>query len=205
MQQMQNQMAQQMSGKQNCQKPNQSGQGKMKKSKGEQLGNMRQLQEQLNKQIGELKKSGDQGKRPLSKDLAKIAAQQEALRRELQKLNDGKDGDGGKGDGKELKEIQQMMDETEKDIVNNQITDQTLLRQKEITTRLLEAENAQREQEWDNKRESNTASQDYDPSKKAFEAYKKARMKEIELLNTVPPQLNSYYRQKVKSYFESIE
>ena len=30
-------------------------------------------------------------------------------------------------------------------------------------------------------------------------------LKEMELLRTIPPSLNSYYRQKVNDYFQSID
>lgn len=119
-------------------------------------------------------------------------------------MDDGKKG-GGDQPSNELKEIQELMDKTEEDIVNKRITPETIKRQEEITTRLLEAEKAEKEQEYDNKRESKSANDIVDPSKKAFEEYKKARMKEIELLNTVPPQLNGYYKEKVKEYFEELE
>ncbi|MBI1183912.1 DUF4175 domain-containing protein [bacterium] len=206
MDQMQQQMSQKMKGEQNCSKP---GNMKMKgKKKGEglpkKLGNMRQMQEQLNQQIGNMKKKMEAGERPLSKELAKTAAQQEALRRELQKLQEMKEEAGGKPSN-ELKEIEDMMDKTEEDIVNNNITNETLKRQQEIINKLLESEKAEREQEWDNTRESKTAEQISDPSKKAFEEYKKERLKEIELLNSVPPQLNGYYKQKVKEYFEALD
>lgn len=204
MSQMQQQMAQQMEGKQNCSKP---GDTKMKgKKKGEgmekKLGNMRKMQEKLNGQIGEMKKKMEGGQRPLSKELAKMAAQQEALRHELQKLQEMKEGSGKPSN--ELKEVEDMMDKTEEDIVNNRITNETINRQQEIINKLLESEKAEREQEWDNTRESKTAEQLVDPSKKAFEDYKKERLKEIELLNSVPPQLNGYYKQKVKEYFEEL-
>lgn len=205
--QMQQQMAQQMKGQQQCQNP-QPGQGKQKgksKSNGQKLGNMRKMQEQLNQQMEQMRQGMQQGKRPLSKELAKMAAQQQALRRALQELSDAKEAAGEKP-SKELKEIQEMMDQTEEDLVNKRISNETLERQKEITTRLLEAEKAEREQEMSNERESQTAQQQSgDESQKAFEAYKRQRMKEIELLNTVPPQLNSYYKQKVKAYFEQLE
>lgn len=200
MDQMQQQMSQQMSGKQNCQNPKKGkkpGQGNKKK-----LGNMRQMQEQLGKQLSEMKKKMEGGQRPLSKDLAKAAGQQEALRRELQKFQEMKEGQGEPSN--ELKEIQEMMDEMERDIVNQQITTETLMRQQEIINKLLESEKAEREEEWDNQRESTTAEQLISPSQKAFEEYKRERMKEIELLNSVPPQLNNYYKQKVQEYFEEI-
>lgn len=203
MQQMQQQMSQKMDGKQNCQNPS----NKPGKKKGEgmkkKLGSMREMQEQLNKQIGEMKGKMDRGQRPLSKELAKTAAQQEALRKKLQELQEMKESGGEPSN--ELKDIQEMMDKTEEDIVNQRITSETLKRQQEIVNKLLESEKAEREEEWDDTRESKTADQIVDPSDKAFEEYRRERLKEIELLNSVPPQLNNYYKQKVKAYFQEVE
>ena len=38
-----------------------------------------------------------------------------------------------------------------------------------------------------------------------FEEYKRLKLKEIELLRTVPPGLNGYYKKKVNEYFQAIE
>jgi len=56
-----------------------------KKQKG--LPNMSQLQEQLSKQIQELKKGGKSG-RQLSEELAKLAAEQSMLRQQMQQLQE---------------------------------------------------------------------------------------------------------------------
>ncbi|MCB0736903.1 MAG: DUF4175 family protein [Bacteroidetes bacterium] len=205
MDQMQQQMAQQQPGQQQCENPKQQGKGqKPQQGNSKQLGNMRQMQEQLGKQLGEMKEKMGKGQRPLSKELAKMAAQQQALRRAIQEMNESKEA-GGDKPSKELQELQELMDKNEEDLVNKRITNELLERQHNIVTRLLEAEEAEREQEFSNERESNTAQEINDPSKKAFEAYKKARMKEIELLNAVPTELNNYYKERVKEYFESIQ
>ena len=108
----------------------------------------------------------------------------------------------GEGEGRNA--IMKKMEETEMDLVNKQITEQTIRRQKEILTRLLEAENSMRERELDNKREG-TAAEDYeDTLPKAFEEYFKTKEKEVELLKTVPPKLYPYYKKEVNEYFQRI-
>ena len=97
------------------------------------------------------------------------------------------------------------MEETENDIVNRMISDQTIQRQEEILTRLLESERAEREREQDEERKSTEAKNNFNRNPDAFEEYKRLKQKEMELLRTVPPSLNSYYRKKVNDYFESIE
>ncbi len=173
--------------------------GKPQKSN---LPSLSQLQQELNQKIEDLKKSGKQG-RPLSEELAKLAAEQERLRQALRKMNDEATGeDGGKG---EINKIVDKMEETEADLVNKNLTSETIKRQKEILTRLLEAEDALRERELDQEREAQHA-QEYQPSiPKAFEEYIKAKEKEIELLKTVPVKLNPYYKKEVNRYFKRLE
>jgi hypothetical protein len=213
---MQQQMAQQMPSSGSCKKPGSCknpsscskpghGQGKKKPS----VSNLKKLQEQLNDQIKQLKEGMNPGgmsgsQKNLSEQLAKLAAQQEAIRNELQKLNMEENKD-GKGDLGNLEQIAKEMEKTETDLVNKTITLETLKRQQDILTRLLEAENAERERELDEKRVSNETKVDNKRNPSGFEEYKRLKLKEIELLKTVPPSLNSFYLKKVNEYFQTIQ
>ncbi len=161
-----------------------------------------ELQKQLNEQIGELKKSGKTGKE-LSEELAKLAAEQEKIRRMLQeeekKLNQMNGKEGSLGD------ITDKMEESEIDLVNKRLTQQLIQRQQEIMTRLLEAEDAMREQELDPEREAKTAREIQREIPPEFEKYLKTKEKEIELLRTLPPKLNPYYKREVIEYFNRLE
>ncbi len=201
MQQMQNQMANKMPGNQNCQKPGGSS---------SQIPKLSNMQQQLNDQISELqqqlkdgKKPGQQGKKKMSKDLAKAAATQAAIREALQKYNqeENKDGKGSLGN---LDKLMDEMEKTETDLVNKRLTEEMLKRQQEILTRLLEAADAERQREKENKRKSETAQEyerDIPPS---LEEYLKKKENEIELYKTVPPDLKPLYKDLVEDYFEKI-
>jgi len=210
MQQQMQQMKSQMPGSGSCKKP---GSGKPSPS----AQKMRQMQQQLNEQMKALKKKmegqqkgeGKDGKKSgegsgMSEELARMAAQQEALRNELQQLSnqENKDGQGSLGN---LEKLAKQMEETEKDLVNRKITAETLRRQEEILTRLLESENAEREREQDEKRQSNEANDNMLRSPGQFEEYKKLKMKEVELLKTIPPGLNAFYKNLVNYYFQTLE
>ena len=110
-----------------------------------------ELQQQLNKQIEQIKGSGKDG-RALSEELAQMAAEQERIRKALQEMQQ-KMNNGQKVGG----DISQMMEQTELDLVNKQITEQTIKRQKAILTRLLESEKSMREQDMDEERKGETA------------------------------------------------
>lgn len=196
MQQMQQQMAQQMQGSQNCQKP-----GNKPGMKG-----LSQMQKQLNDQIKQLQQDMKAGKKPggqMSKEAAQMAAKQQALRKAMKELNQQKNKD-GKGSMGDLDKIAEEMEQTEEDIVNKQITAETLKRQQEILNKMLKAADAEREQEWDDKRLAKTAKEKERQIPPEIEEYLKKREAEVELYKTVPPTLKPHYKNLVEKYFQSI-
>ncbi|MBL7902554.1 MAG: hypothetical protein JNK73_11215 [Bacteroidia bacterium] len=231
LEQMQNQMKQQMqnkgqkSGK--CKKPG-SGSGKNPSSQGQPVQNMRKMQEQLNKQLQEMKDALEKGQKPgekpgdkkgqkpgsglgqngktgngipgSSEQFAKMAAQQEALRRQMQAMMDKLKNKGSNPGG----DLANLMEQTEKDLVNKQLTNETMRRQQEILTRLLESEKAERERDQDEQRKSNEAKNQELSNPENFLEYKRLKEKEMELLNTVPPGLTPYYKDKVNNYFNGL-
>ncbi len=188
------QMQQQMSDASG--KPKKGKKGQKQKTPG-----LSDLQKQLNQRIEELKKGGKSG-RQLSEELAKLAAEQEMIRQQLQemeeKLNDGK------GGGNNAKDAIKKMEETEMDLVNKNITQQTIQRQQDILTRLLKSEDALRERELDQERESEKSEDINRQLPPEFEEYLKAKEKEVELLRTIPLKLNPYYKEEVNKYFKRL-
>jgi len=172
--------------------------GKSKqKGKPQSLG---QMQQQLNQKIEQLKGSGKTG-RKLSEEFAEMAAEQERIRRALQEMQEKLQKNGGKFPGDDLAE---KMEETETDLVNKQLTDQLIRRQRDILTRLLESEKSMREQNLDEERKGETA-KDYEKEvPTAVEEYLRLKEKEVELLKTVPPKLYPYYKKEVSEYFKRI-
>jgi hypothetical protein len=203
--QMQQQMGQQMSGMQIINK----------KRPTPQMGDM---QKSLNQQIQDLMKSGKSGKE-LSQELAKLAAKQEMIRKAMKEAMKGKEGkkkgakngkgtegEGGEqgGDG-DIGKMLDDMEKTEEDLVNKRITQETLKRQKEILTRLLESEKAMREREQDNKREAEKVKGEKERKNPAeFSEYLKLKEKQVELLKSIPASLNPYYKKEVNEYFKKI-
>jgi len=207
-QQMQQAMASQMSGSGSCNKPG--------NSKSPSAASMRTLQEQLNQQLEQLKKgmkpggqesgmqpgSSKPGTKGMSREMAKMAAQQEALRNMAREYESQlKKEEGGKGSGGEMKRLQELMEKTETDLVNKTITEETLMRQQEILSRLLEAEKAEREREQEQRRESKESKNEDFGNPEIFFEYIRRKNNETELLRTVPPNLNPYFRDKVDDYF----
>ena len=207
-QQMQQEMASQMQSKSSCDKPGCKKPGCKKPGSGQpSMSSMKGLQKQLSKQLNEMKNGmspGNQKGNGMSKKLAKMAAEQEAIRNQVQQMSQeiNKDGQGGMGN---LEKLAKLMEQTETDLVNRRITQETINRQKEIMTRLLKAEKAEREREMDNKRKSAESNNEEFGNPMDFFEYNMMKKRETELLRTVPADLRPYYRHKVNEYFNTFK
>lgn len=204
--QMQQAMAQSKPGNSSCNKPG-KGQGKPSAA------TMKQLQEQLNKQIEQMQKGMEKGgEKPgsktgngnMSEGLAKMAAQQEAIRQMVQQVASELEKE-GKGSSGNLDKLHDLMEETETDLVNKRITAETLRRQQEILTRLLEAEKSERQRDEEERRESKESKNQQISNPENYFEYNRRKQKETELLKTVPPSLQPFYRDKVNEYFNNYE
>ena len=183
---------------------NSQGSGKPQDQPSGGLPNLRELQQQLSKQIQELKKGGLKG-RELSQELAEMAARQEMIRNELSKLNNKLKGQpGNENANNTLNKAAKDMEKNELNLINKQITQELIDRQEQILTRLLEAENALQNQDEDERREAETA-QDYKSRlPAALENYLKLKSQEIELLESIPINLHPFYKSEVNEYFKRI-
>ena len=202
-------------GKGSCSSSSCEGGSKSKSSK-----SMRQMQEQLNKQLEEARKQmekgnkeggekpgnkpGQNGQQSMSEQFARMAAQQEAIRKMMQDYQSEMKKE-GKGYGGDVEKMLKDMEEIEKDLVNKRITQQTVNRQQQILTRLLESERAEMQREKEEKRESREARQLPGNSIPPFIEQQLNRKKEIELYKTIPPTLSNFYKDKVNAYFYHFE
>lgn len=71
-------------------------------------------------------------------------------------------------------------------------------------TLLLESEKAIRERGFEEKRESNEGKNQNNGNLIRFDQYNKEKLKQIELLRTVDPIYNKYYKDKANQYFNSV-
>ena len=202
MNQMQQQMASMMSGQQMCTKPGNN--PNPKDGAGVPMDKISEGQKDLNGEMKEMKEGMKEGLREgSSQEFAKMAAKQAALRKALREIQNAKQ-QLGQG-SKELEKILQEMDKIETDLVNKRLTNEMLKRQEEIMTRLLESERAEREREFENKRESKTGVAEDRPLPPSVEEYIKKREAQIEPFKTVSPSLRPYYKQLVEEYYKSLK
>jgi len=109
----------------------------------------------------------------------------------------------GVGDHGESEAILEM-EKNEKDLINKRITQETLLRQQKILTRLLESEKAEQKREQEERRESDEAKfQQYGnpEGKLEYNKYTKGE-NEILKLSTLP--VNRFYKGKANRYMVKI-
>ena len=217
LEQMQKQQMQSKPGGGKCKKPKpgQSGSG---------MKSIRQMQEALNKQMkrmqnqmkkgkgpkGPKKGKGKQGKKggnngeQMSEEMARMAAQQELLRKRLQAQQSAlkKAGRGKEAQG--LNKVIKDMEQNETDLVNSLILRESMIRQQEIVTRLLEAEKAEREQKKEETRKATEGVNKTRVNPPELQEFINKQNKEVELLKTIPINLKPFYKNKVNIYFEHL-
>ena len=200
--QMQMEMANKTPGSKQCNKPGNSSKPSLKE--------LKKMQEDLKKEMnGKSGKDGEKGKKKGEKEsdegesrrLMQMAQKQQQIRQMLQELRDDIGESGEKGN---IDRILEKMEENEIDILNNKISNETLLRQEEILTKLLEAEESQRERGEDEKRESIEWNYEIKNNSSEYLEYIRKKKEQEELIRTTPVQLNPFYKEKVNRYFNTI-
>lgn len=165
---------------------------------------LKKMQEGIAKQLQDMKNGKEQGKNPTSEQYAKIAAQQEALRREIDRLQKMLKEEGKEGGLGDLDKTKELMEKQERDLVNKQITPETMKRSQEIETRMLEHEKSEREQDQDNQREAEQAQNTTPSIPPTIKLYLEKKAKEMELLRSLPAELSPYYKDRVRAYFKKV-
>ncbi len=193
--QIQDQMANAMPGDQECENPGGKG-SKMDLLKQSSEG----IKQQLKKMIEELKK-GNSGQ--MSKMLGQSLIQHEMMQQMLRDLINN--GSVGSDATNLLKQIDKLLEQNRKELVNKNISAQTLMRQNQILTHLLQAEKAEMERDIEDKRESETAAEDFYSNPVKYFEYNKKDNIEIEKLKYKANKLNYYYNKKFKQYLNNVK
>jgi hypothetical protein len=195
-------------GNKSCNNPSGKGKGKMSSK------NMKDLQQNIGKQLEKLKagmegakkdgKGNKQGQNGMSKEMARLAAQQEALRNEMQKYQDEMGLKGIKDQGS-LNEAGKDMEQIERDLVNKRITQETIRRQQNIMSRLLESEKAEQLRDQEEKRESTEAKSQKNSNPGLNYQYNTKNRASQDQIQLILPGMNSFYKSKVNNYIVKIE
>lgn len=181
-----------------------------KKSEGSQSGSeklgetqsmQQSLKDQLKSSIQQMKE-GANGKKE-REGLGKMLSEREMMRKALEKILQ----EGGIGNDTKQKanEALNMMKEVEKDIIYNRLGDQTLEKDNLIKTKLLEAENAEKERENENKRESREFKGSFIPFKNEMKPGTVQNKNSEQLLRYNELKLKRFYQEKYLRYIESTK
>lgn len=216
LQDMQEQMRNSKPGSGKCNKP--GGKGKPKPGDGMSSEDMKQA---LKKQLESMKKGpnsggkkpgdkpgkgekGGQGMMRMSNEqIAKMSAEQGAIRRRLEQMRKDLNKDGS-GKGNQLNPLIEELKQQEEDLINKRFNRDLVKRQQSILTRLLESEKALMERGLDEKRESKSGKKENYSNQIQFDEYNKEKLKQIELLRNVNPEYKKYYRDKANQYFNEM-
>jgi hypothetical protein len=180
-------------------KPGQQSSGK------QQMQQMRQMQEALGKALEEMRKqqgekSGGKPDRSQSEQLARMAAEQEAIRKQMQNYLNGLKSE-GRLDEEGINEMIQEMEKLEEQLVNKSINRQLIERQKEIVSRMLESEKSEEKREKEEKRESNEFKGNNYSNQLDEPTYKRHEKEQIDLLRLQSIELKPFYKERSNAYF----
>lgn len=146
------------------------------------------------------------GKEGQAEKIARLAQQQAMLRKQVQDLANmlNSKGMGGKV-SREVREIQAAMDKMETDLVFRRNADELMRRNKEILTRMLEAEKAIQEQEEDDKRSAQAGKDVPRPIPSELSEHLKRQQQLLEQYRKGMPALKPFYQKMSEEYLKKVQ
>lgn len=179
-----------------CDKPGTKSKPSMKGLKESQMS----IKDQLQKMIEEMKK-GNSGQ--LSKAIGQTLAQQEIMQQLMREMINS--GALGSKASDQLKLVDQMLEQTRKDLINKNITNEIVNRQNLILSKLLDAEKAEIEREFDDKRESKTAIDRQKSNPQSYFEFDNKTGKENEFIRRDNFRMKSFYDQKYNGFVNRLK
>ena len=185
------------SGDGDCDKPGGKG---SKPSMGKLKESQNSIKEQLQQMIDQMK-SGNMGK--MSKSIGQTIANQEMMQQLIRDMVNGTSV--GKEAKAKLEAIDQLLEQSRKDLINKNINSELINRQNLILSKLLEAEKSEIERDFEEKRESKTAVDVKKSNPEGYFEYKDKTKNENELLKRNNNQLRNFYDQKYNNFINQIK
>ena len=158
------------------------------------------IREQLQQMIDQMKK-GDLGK--MSKSIGQTLAQQEIMQQLIRDMVNS--GSVGSKASDQLKAIDQILEQSRKDLINKNITGELITRQNLILSKLLDAEKSEIERDFEDKRESKTATDVKKSNPEGYFEYNNKIKNENELMKKGSFKLRSFYDQKYNNFLNQIK
>jgi len=146
-------------------------------------------------------KKGDMGK--MSKSIGQTLAQQEIMQQLIRDMVNS--GSVGSKASDQLKAIDQLLEQSRRDLINKNITNELINRQNLILSKLLDAEKSEIERDFEDKRESKTATDVKNSNPEGYFEYNNKIKNENELIKKGSFKLRSFYDQKYNSFLNQIK
>jgi hypothetical protein len=195
---LQQQLANSSPGNQNCKKPG-------NKPNSDSMGSLKSMQKSIQQQLEKLMQMMKDGNnsRNINNELGQALSQQELMQNMLREMMN--EGTVGSNAYETLKQAEQLLDKVRQDIIKNNISNETINKQKQILTRLLEAENSENEREQEERRKSNTSKEQFfsNPSE-YFEKFNSINNFEESLIKN-KLLLRSFYQYKYQNYITKFD
>ncbi len=156
------------------------------------------IKKQLEEMINEMKNGN--GKK-MSQMTGQSLIQHEMMQNMLRELMNSGVGSEAK---KQLQQVDDLLEDVRKDLINKNITQNMLFRQNAILDKLLKAEKAEMERDFEDKRESETAEDEFYSNPLQFLEYNKQQKTTLELLQKENHQLNKFYDLKYKNFLDRV-
>lgn len=164
--------------------------------------NMMQLgqqQKELNQKMQDMMKLGKMD----PKQLGRMAAEQELIRQQMKEAEEQMKEDGKPGMGN-MDKVKEDMEKTEQELINNVITQETLLRQLKILSRMLDATKSVRERDMEEQRQSKTGSEQQRINPAELDEKQKQELLRYELLRSLEAEYNPAIKILIERYFQEF-
>ena len=168
----------------------------------ESLSEMRSAQESMKNQLRDLlnqMKSGDSDE--INKQIAKSLMQNEIYQQMIQQMYNSSEIDDGIS--KLLREVKDLMEKNHSDLANKKLSIQTVMRQQNIVSKLLQAESAENERETEEKRIATTG-KNINRNKTEIPIEDIKFEKNIDFLKQDNLRLNSFYKVIFDKYINGV-
>ena len=168
----------------------------------QQMQQAKQNQQNLIQTLQQMIQQMKEGNKPSSQQMAQSLRMQELLQQYLQELQQGSSTN---PQTKQLyDQMQQLIEQNKRDIINRNITDNLLNRENQVFKKLLDLENAENQQEFDEERESRSGNNfDNKTSEPNFPLNKQQGSKEFIFRNYLD--IDLFYLNKYNNYMQKIK
>lgn len=200
----QNMQQQMQSGQQgnDFEEPVESRNKKRAQQRQQQMQQAKQNQQNLIQTLQQMVQQMKEGNKPSSQQMAQSLRMQELLQQYLQELQQGSSTN---PQTKQLyDQMQQLIEQNKRDIINRNITDNLLNRENQVFKKLLNLENAEKQQEFDDERESRSGNNfNNKTSEPNFPLNKQQGSKEFIFRNYLD--IDLFYLNKYNNYMQKIK